>query len=242
MHVLTLGRVLIVRTAIVGGRLGLFSTKTKNCTFHQVPAFTSSWRKFWVAFHLTVPWQLPAECSRYPLLKTIRISPELVSYLKMGFPTKHWQQIFRKKEIFGQMSSFRVIFYLMPNLPGRGSIWFWQCQHFKCFYLLPRDPPALVWLWRERQMQRLQDFTNPAAAQPRQKTQFDFARKTSIAWLKLQNWNRDFFETSKAKLVLNLQSLVQQALKLKDAHVEKPSIKQNKKYQIQIQKPSIIYI
>ena len=127
------------------------------------------------------------------LLKTIRISPQLVSYLKMGFSTKHWQKIL----IFFFLAKchistlFSISSLQLPNLTGRGSIWFWQCQHFNCFYrpkpLLPSDPSALVWLWRERQIQRLQDFTNPAAAQPRQKTQFDFARKTCITWLKQKN-------------------------------------------------------
>ena len=50
-----------------------------------------------------------------------------------------------------------------------------------------------------------------------------------VKYSKTKKWNRDFFETSKAKLVLNLQSLVQQALKLKDAHVKKPSTEHNKK-------------
>ena len=69
-----------------------------------------------------------------------------------------------------------------------------------------------------------------------------FCKKNLHHLTKTKKWNRDFFETSKAKLFLNLQSLVEKARKPKDAHVEKPSTEQNKKYQIQIQKPSLIYI
>ena len=48
-------------------------------------------------------------------MKTIRISPELVSYLKWDFQPNIDKKSLEKKEIFGQMSYIRVIFYLISS-------------------------------------------------------------------------------------------------------------------------------
>ena len=170
------------------------------------------------------------------LLKTIRISPQLVSYLKMGFSTKHWQKIL-KKEIFGQMSYFHFIFYLISSVAKLDREGVNLILAMPAFYLLlssetsPSQRPFGPSLTLERK-------ANPAIARFHKsrrratsaKNAIWFCKKNLHHLTKTKKWNRDFFETSKAKLFLNLQSLAQQARKqnnktknIKSKYMQKPS-------------------
>ena len=126
------------------------------------------------------------------------------------------------------MSYFRFIFYLISSdakLDRKGVNLILAIPAFELLLSSETSPsqrPSGPSLTLERKANAaIARFHKSRRRATSAKNAIWFCKKNLPHLTKTKKWKRNFFETSKAKLFLNLLSLVQQARKLKDAQAVK---------------------